>query len=234
MKNKTIISLSVVAALLVCLVFLVLGFIYDYDSDVETMYQGLTHNADALLFFLTIFADTFVAVAVLLWAFIRTSTTRKVVTSSVVFVIATVTIIRIYYFDDFYFDYIVKDNPYDGYFVRDADKDTESGANFKDQYPEYFRDTIGNSRILVDKYRASLYGNRASMALDYNICLNGNDISFVAVFDYLETADYCKPKTLNVQQPMSFTLTPLGDNSFYCEECKNYLLPIYWKHSDEH
>ncbi|MCH1926810.1 hypothetical protein L9G74_18190 [Shewanella sp. C32] len=233
MRNKTILALSASAASLVCLAFLILGFIYDYDSDIEAIYHGLTRSSESLIFFLVTFCCTFVGVAVFLWGFVRTSMTRKIATTAMVVLAAAVAIFRIYYFDDFYFDNFVQDNPYDGYFVRDAEKDADNRAEMQREYSEYFRDTIGNSRMLVDKYRASLYGNRASMALDYNICMDGDNIRFTATQFYFEPADYCKPAALNTVQSASFTFVPLGGNSFICQGCDDYLLPMYWKHVNE-
>ncbi|MCG9753601.1 hypothetical protein L1D54_24640, partial [Vibrio brasiliensis] len=136
--------------------------------------------------------------------------------------------IKTYYFPGWYFDYLIQDNPYDGHFVRDSVKDVDNRLKLKKEYPYLFRDTIENSQISITKYRAYLFGNKSEVGYNFNVCVKGESIKFVAIENYYQKADYCEPNVLDRFRTMSFTFEDLGNNSFFCKECKDYLLPIYW------
>lgn len=232
MKIKTILVIAGVISLLVCITMLTLGVIYDYDYDYKEAFRSLTTRMEVFEFFIIIFTSTFVGICIFLWAFIKTSVKRKVLIALTVFIIGSSVYIKTYHFSDWYFDYIIPDNSYDGNLVRDLAKDMDNRLNIKKDYPSFYRDTIGNSKISITKYRANLFGNKSEVAYSYNVCIKGKNIKFVAVDNYFQDADYCKPNELDRFRPMSFTLEDLGNNSFICKECKNYFLPIYWKYAE--
>ncbi|MCG9782804.1 hypothetical protein L1D52_10595 [Vibrio brasiliensis] len=228
MKNKTILVIAGVISLLACVTLLALGVAYDYGYDYEEAFRGITTGTEALEILIVTFASTFVGVCIFLWAFIKTPVKRKVLTVLTFLIIGSGYHIKTYYFPGWYFDYVIQDNPYDGHFVRDSVKDVDNRLKLKKEYPYLFRDTIENSQISITKYRAYLFGNKSEVGYNFNVCVKGESIKFVAIENYYQKADYCEPNVLDRFRTMSFTFEDLGNNSFFCKECKDYLLPIYW------
>ncbi|WP_124938239.1 hypothetical protein [Vibrio viridaestus] len=232
MKIRPILYLSASVGLVVCISLLILSFIYDFNYDFSALCRHLIHSEDAISFLFINFLLYFCGTVVLLWGFFKTNVTRKLMACGI-YLVAVLGFYIWTYFDSLYFDYVVQNNPYDGYFVQDIVNDNENRTELKKANPQFFADTIASTSLMVDKYKATLYGNKSEIAHHYNICMNNAEITFVAI-DLLpdETADYCQPVKLDTDRPTQFTLKSLGHDRFVCEGCDDHLLPQYWKHVD--
>ncbi|MGF1727633.1 hypothetical protein [Photobacterium nomapromontoriensis] len=230
MKNLQIIKFSSLSALLICMGLIILAFISDFDGDIGSFTSYIARNALETLSYLgTVWLGCFAWLAFLLWGFWRTSYAKKGCSLLIVLFAAAGCYVFVY-FDFLYFDYLVPENQYEGYFVRDAIQDANNSLDLQVKYPEYYRDTIGSSNIQIDKYRAWLRGNKSNIQRNYNMCLKDGEIIFTAVSDFSDKGNYCEPKTRVTDNPVELIFKPMGQNKFECIGCDEYLLPVYWIH----
>ena len=230
MKFTKILKVAALITLLVSLVMMALAIIYDYDYDVAKFISYLLSGGEAVEFLLTLGLSTFSCSVLLIWGFWRTALKRKAAAISISIVVAAG--LYVYTYSDFlYFDYIAQSSPYDGYFRRDALKDNQSEAHseLRKDFPQLYQDTIGRTSLKLEKHRAWLYGNKSSLNSSYNVCIQDEQITFVATVDFFDDGDYCKPDAVDKVDSAKFTLKLIENNKYFCQDCENYLLPTYWE-----
>lgn len=234
MKNTQIFKLSALFTLLVFTVLLVLGLFADFDGDISRFVAYLGRNAyDVSSYFAVVLTSCFFGLAFILWGFWRTSWSKKGVAILISLCAGTGFYVYVYY-EFLVFDYVVKENPYQGAFGRDQVLDADNSLDFKAKYPEIYQDTIGSSYISMDKYRAWLRNNKSRIAHNYNVCFQGEQIVFSAVSEFFDNGDYCQPETtIEGDNAVKLIFTPIGDNQYQCSGCDGYLLPVYWNHYAE-
>ena len=218
----------------VFVVLLGLSLFDDFNGDIGELSAYMGRNAlDVLSYFAMVLAGCFFGMAFFLWGFWRTSWAKKGASLLIALCAGACFYVYVYY-DFLVFDYVVKDNPYQGVFARDQALDANNRLDVLEKYPEYYRDTIGSSYIRIDKYRAGLRNNKSRLERNYNVCMKGEQIILTAVNAFFDKGDYCAPDTLiKGDNAVKLTLKPIGENQFECIGCDDYFLPVFWNHYPE-
>ena len=233
-KRIQILKLSILFTLLVFIVLLILVFFIDFNGDVSQFFSYIWRNyLDVSSYFAVVLSSCFFGLSFILWFFYHATRTGKGIALLASLCVCVGLYIYVYY-DFLVFDYVVKENPYQGSFGRDQELDADNSLNFKEKYPEIYRDTIDSSYISMDKYRAWLRNNKSSVAHNYNVCLQGDKIVFTAVSEFFDNGDYCQPETtIEGDNAVKLIFTKVGNNKYRCNECDSFLLPVFWIHYPE-